>query len=421
MKRKRSRFTGSGMYYRPLLYVVLGTVALTACRKETLSFAHMPSVISPLEEAIYVDGESIRITAKIDAGVDFREMEIFLDEVLITRTSHSTVDTLLSGSGLEEGSHTVRAVCCDPEQRCLEEAVRFQVVSFEGEARQEESFSGAPLTGWYLSNWEQSGSAGVDDSQSLRSASVPSVAITQKHFPEEGSICFYVKGGSGSLEFMVDGKAKSFWFGREDWGAYSYYIPAGDHIFKWIGLSEGIHLDRITFNPGLVSHSAGELYGGGTIISLDSTGLHGLIATREDGRYDGNPEIPWGCHGLVITTGNRARSMSDGAGNTRAIVSDCDWEEIAARYCYDLSVSEDGHLWDDWYLPALDELIILYKNRDKLEDLEGEYYWSSTSYSTQGASVINFNDGKHHGANRNIPNISGPSTVGIHVRPIREF
>lgn len=421
MRKMQDRCTWRGLWYLPLWYVVLGTVALAACRKETLSYAHLPSVNSPAEGAIYCEGESLRISADVEAGVDFQTLEVFLDDALIFSIHQRDIDTLLSGLRLEEGTHVVRAVCCDMNNQCLEDVVSFQLVSFQGEARQEESFSGAPLSGWHLSNWEQSGSAGVDDGYSLRSVLDPSVAITRRHFDQPGNIRFYVKGGSGGLEFMVDGKTRSLWFGKEDWGVYSYYVPAGNHIFKWISHSENVCLDKITFTPGLVRHSAGEIYGGGIIISVDSTEQHGLIAAREDGRYQGNPEIPWGCYGLVITTGNRAQSKSDGDGNTRAIVSDCDWEKIAARYCYDLSVSEDGRTWDDWYLPALDELIILYKNRDKLEGLEGDYYWSSTSYSTQGASVINFNDGKHHGAHRNIPNIPGLPTVGIHVRPVRSF
>ena len=248
-----------------------------------------------------------------------------------------------------------------------------------------------------------------------------SVAITRKHFDEPGCISFYVEGGDGNLEFVVDGKRKALWFGKEDWGEYAYSIPQGEHVFKWIANAEDTYLDNISFSEGEEKHTQGEYYGGGTIFWVDSTARHGLIAAREDGDYHGIYEIPWGCYGQAITTGNRAQSTDNGAANTLAIVNSCDMEQIAARYCHDFSVLEDGHKWDDWYLPAIDELLKLYKNRDKLEGLGGDYYWSSTSYSAQAASVISFEDGSHHGANRNIPNVPGPVAAGIRVRPIREF
>ena len=108
-------------------------------------------------------------------------------------------------------------------------------------------------------------------------------------------------------------------------------------------------------------------------------------------------------------------------GNTWAIVQDCNLEQIAARYCFDFTTFHYDTLQDDWYLPAIMELNKLYLNRDMLEGLGGQYYWSSTSSSSSGARVINFIDGSHHGAHRNIPNVSGPVAAGIHVRPIRKF
>ncbi|MEZ5073067.1 MAG: hypothetical protein R2751_19510 [Bacteroidales bacterium] len=105
--------------------------------------------------------------------------------------------------------------------------------------------------------------------------------------------------------------------------------------------------------------------------------------------------------------------------NTRAIVRDCDWLKIAARFCDDLEVSDRGRVYDDWFLPAIYQLDRLHTRKDAVGNLDGEYYWSSTSDYESGAAVINFIDGRHHGANRNIPQAAGPIAIGIFVRPVR--
>jgi hypothetical protein len=206
-----------------------------------------------------------------------------------------------------------------------------------------------------------------------------------------------------------------------DWADYFYTLDAGDHILRWVASGSQASIDEVGFEPGITKHSPGEYYGGGIVFHVDSSLEHGLIAAFEDGTYDGHREIPWGCHGLQLSSGNRATSKSNGMLNTLAIVKDCDWEETAARYCHNLEIEAGSITFDDWYLPALNELDLLYKHREIVGNLDGEYYWSSTTQSTIGARVINFYDGSHHGANRNIPKVAGPVSAMIFVRPIRKF
>jgi hypothetical protein len=245
--------------------------------------------------------------------------------------------------------------------------------------------------------------------------------MTRKVFSKPGSIRFQVINGTDRLEFYVDGLLKARWFGMNDWAEYVYTLEAGDHILKWIATGDQVGIDEVCFDSGFTQHSPGEYVGGGIVFYVDSSLEHGLIAAFEDGTYDGHREIPWGCNGLQLTSGNRASSNSDGERNTLAIIRDCDWEQTAARYCHNLEVGDGLDIYDDWYLPALDELDLLYKHREIVGNLDGQYYWSSTSQTTFGARVINFYDGSHHGANRNIPKVAGPVSAGIFVRPIRKF
>jgi len=405
---------------KPLCVLVLAA-CFCACTKKDQGMPPPPVIDLPFEGAFYFPGEKIGVQAGVNGHAGFSHLELYLDENLVLETAFPTIDTLMEVTELSEGTHTVRVIACGITGQCSVSSVEFQVIFPLGESKDEESFQGDQTGAWFLSGWNPFESEGYDDSHSLRSASSLAVAMTTKKFQEPGNISFHVKNGKETLVFLVDGKVKSRWFGQEDWGEYTYTISQGTHVFKWIAQSENTYLDRVTFTPGVEKHTPGEFFGGGIIFWLDSTGLHGYIAAIRDGNYHGIFEIPWGCYGQEITAGNRAQSKSKGADNTLAIISSCALEEIAARYCHDLSVSEDGQTWDDWYLPAIDELNLLYKHREMLENLGGQYYWSSTSHSSGAASVIDFLDGRHHGANRNIPNIAGPVAAGIHMRPIRGF
>lgn len=79
-----------------------------------------------------------------------------------------------------------------------------------------------------------------------------------------------------------------------------------------------------------------------------------------------------------------ADSKTDGNYNTKKLVVDFDkyGDEgyyIAARQCYDLNAFG----YDDWYLPAVDELDSICEKSNTLS--ENTVYWSSTEYSSINA------------------------------------
>lgn len=68
-------------------------------------------------------------------------------------------------------------------------------------------------------------------------------------------------------------------------------------------------------------------------------------------------------------------------------------DHVAVVYCNDLS--QDGYT--DWYLPALEELNVIYGNKDVIGhfDTSGNYYWSSSEHAStyDRADMIRFSDG----------------------------
>lgn len=411
----------STMPGQSLVLLFFLSVTLVACRDNKADYPLSIDIDSPVEGSFFLRGEPIAISIKVHASVNYKYMEIYHNNSLVGETSSNTFDTLLRVPTHNLGDHQVKVLAFDKDMHVVERVSRCEIVDVEGESGDLVSFSeGAPL-GWFLSGWTATGVGGFNKGAALKSSGDYALAITRKNLMRSGHISFYVGNSTGNLEFYVDGKLRAKWFGHEGLSSYSYSLGPGEHICKWISRGAGVYLDEVLYTPGVVKHSLGEYFGGGIVFHLDSAGEHGLISAHFDGKNDGRREIPWGCQGLKLTWGNRAESQSDGENNTLAITQGCEWENCAARYCLHLEVSEDEAIYDDWYLPAIAELGLLYRNRAAVGNLDGEYYWSSTSFSIYSARVINFFDGSYHGANRDIPMVAGPVSAGIYVRAVRKF
>jgi hypothetical protein len=94
----------------------------------------------------------------------------------------------------------------------------------------------------------------------------------------------------------------------------------------------------------------------------------------------------WGC--ISDTTG--ATSDTDGAANTNKIIA-AGCGMTAAQSCRNLGA--------DWYLPAREQLLVLYRNRVEMGMGENRYsiYWSSTEVAYNGADLLNFTNGSWGG------------------------
>jgi hypothetical protein len=129
----------------------------------------------------------------------------------------------------------------------------------------------------------------------------------------------------------------------------------------------------------------GQLYNGGVIFYVDSTGSHGLIASTNDlGRYQ------WGCQGNFIDS--TQSGLGYGEYNSTRISANCySTSPTAASACLNAVISGYG----DWYLPSYNELQLLKTNlynngyTQYFGTDEGSY-WSSTEISATQAMQLEF-------------------------------
>ena len=168
---------------------------------------------------------------------------------------------------------------------------------------------------------------------------------------------------------------------------------------------------------GGFTHYVGELFGGGVVFYVykDANGQeHGLVVSLNNQ----GGSVNWS-NIDTSTVGEGAQSSWDGASNTNAIIAQAGHTSSAALTCKNYT----GGGFTDWYLPAIDELKLLFSNRFNVNKTIGntgtpinyDSYWSSSEDSYYGAWA--FGLGGYPSADDNRIGKGG----GSKVRAIRAF
>ena len=144
----------------------------------------------------------------------------------------------------------------------------------------------------------------------------------------------------------------------------------------------------------------GDWFHGGIVFYTDGTG-HGLIAPQTNQ----STSVQWGCYGTSISG---ATSLTDGNSNTTAIYNNCADRPIAASVCYDLTLNG----YNDWFLPAKDQLNYLYQQCALVGGFANNYYWSSSEYNANVAWLQNFGNGFQ---------VHVSKSYNLYVRCVRPF
>lgn len=143
--------------------------------------------------------------------------------------------------------------------------------------------------------------------------------------------------------------------------------------------------------------SAGDSYSGGVVAYIIQNGdpgyalgsTHGFIVSSADL----SASAPW-WNGAYTITNATGLAIGTGLANTSAIIaSQGNTSSYAAKLCADYTVTVGGVLYDDWYLPSLDELNKIYTNKVTIGGSFSNYYWSSSELSQTNARLQNFANG----------------------------
>lgn len=150
----------------------------------------------------------------------------------------------------------------------------------------------------------------------------------------------------------------------------------------------------------------GDDYGGGVVIILKGDSIHGVIASKND--------LLGGTFGLFLYgsySNYLAYSMDDGLSNTNKFVGKFDGG-YAAIAC--LNHEENGY--DDWYLPAYNELKVFddFLTNLNMPQRSGKIYWSSTE------SSVNIKSAYVYGFGVSLGNPFDKQKF-YYVRPVRAF
>jgi hypothetical protein len=178
--------------------------------------------------------------------------------------------------------------------------------------------------------------------------------------------------------------------------------------------------DKINYQIECDKLKIGSSYQGGIVFYIDKSGKHGLICAKKD--------LPEACWGTKIDIKTKDK-LGTGRDNSQIILNEASTVMggflgltrkpllTAARLCLEL----DSNGYNDWYLPSLKELELMYKNLHlkKKGGFRTFRYWSSTislsgsNLSYEQATCFDFFDGQTHDDYRsnNVHN----------VRPIRAF
>lgn len=161
----------------------------------------------------------------------------------------------------------------------------------------------------------------------------------------------------------------------------------------------------------------GEKYGGGIVLHIFQPHEKGYIAGETHGIIVAEKDL----HGLrkfgligVDLTGLTTSEIGYGKLNTEAIIAAYPDSASAAKFCSEVKIN----YYDDWYLPSINELNLIFEKRQSLGTFSTDYtshYWASTAYDDvnySGAFSRFFNTSAICVKDRHEP---------FHIRPVRYF
>ncbi len=193
-----------------------------------------------------------------------------------------------------------------------------------------------------------------------------------------------IKDGYSSYGLTIEKEGYSpfnYTFSRDSLGNYSSIpltielISSTDELTIQERLDNGESPFEIIDSGVVIDNLYGKKYAGGLIFYLNTVDEFGIVAANGDQSVG----IEWGCTDLDLSGANGVE-VGDGAQNTLDINNECGDSNFAAKLCQELTLNE----YDDWFLPSIDELNLMYENLalNNLGNFSDGLYWSSFEFNS---------------------------------------
>jgi hypothetical protein len=108
-------------------------------------------------------------------------------------------------------------------------------------------------------------------------------------------------------------------------------------------------------------------------VGYDTKVQHGIIATETDQ----SASLVWSNTNTLVGVTNQENGQAGTDKITQTEMMCC----YAAKLCKDLTLNG----YDDWYLPSLGEVSLMYDNKNEIGGFGQANYWTSTEYDTDQA------------------------------------
>lgn len=142
-------------------------------------------------------------------------------------------------------------------------------------------------------------------------------------------------------------------------------------------------------------YKIGQGYGGGAVFYVDASGMHGLVVDTSNTI----PKKSWaGSDGSFVATNAISTEMGTGANNSQTIIASIGQGNYAAYACEQMILNG----YADWFLPSKAELYFLYTQKAEglINNLNQDFYWSSSETSQDGAWSQSFVTGAGSSAHK---------------------
>ena len=149
---------------------------------------------------------------------------------------------------------------------------------------------------------------------------------------------------------------------------------------------------NFTTATSFIPTTPGTPFGGGLYagqITEDDGITYAIIVAPKAQGGEASGTLAWK---TTQTTTTGTDSLNNGFNNTAAMVAAGISLHPAAQFCKGLSING----YTDWYLPAKDELNLIYTNRGSLDAFVQTYYWSSTQNSSTNSWSQGVNNGRQY-------------------------